>query len=79
MLHQLKCKCCQHELYIVNCDHYIVSFGAKDIMNFTYSTIRGPDGKWGSRNADGSWNGMIKQILDGHVDMRYGAINFYHV
>jgi hypothetical protein len=41
-------------------------------MNFTYTIVTSPDGKWGSRNPDGSWNGLIRLIMDGNDDIRYG-------
>jgi hypothetical protein len=39
-------------------------------MNFTYSTKICPDGKYGSRNSEGNWNGMIREVMDGNADMR---------
>ena len=37
-------------------------------MNFTYAVNKPPDYSWGSLQSDGSWNGMIKMLLDKEVD-----------
>ena len=34
--------------------------------------MRPPDGKWGSKNEDGSWNGMVGMLHRGEVDMALG-------
>ncbi len=39
-------------------------------MNFTYSVQRGPDGAWGALMEDGTWSGMIGELMTGGVDMR---------
>ena len=38
-------------------------------MNITYDTVTTPDGNWGSRNEDGSWNGFVGQLMDGGADI----------
>jgi hypothetical protein len=40
-------------------------------MNFTYSTVICLDGKFGSRNLDGTWNGVIRQVMDENADLRW--------
>ncbi|XP_071540856.1 uncharacterized protein [Panulirus ornatus] len=31
-------------------------------FNFTYTFVRPPDGKWGTKEADGSWSGMVGMV-----------------
>ena len=37
-------------------------------MNFTYTIGPPPDNKWGGRQADGSWNGMMNQVVNEKID-----------
>ena len=37
-------------------------------MNFTYTVKKPTDYSWGSLHSNGSWNGMIKMLLDKEVD-----------
>ncbi len=49
--------------------------------------MRPPDGKWGAKTANGSWNGMVGMLHRREVDMalgpfsitkaRYEAVNSY--
>jgi hypothetical protein len=39
-------------------------------MNFSYSIAYSPDGKYGSIKKDGTWNGMVRQVMDGDADLR---------
>ena len=39
-----------------------------DIMNFTYTWKLPPDNSWGGLQKDGSWNGMIKLLIDEDAD-----------
>lgn len=41
-------------------------------MNFTFSIIRPPDGKWGILEANGSWNGMVGMVSRQEVDFALG-------
>ncbi|TRY76579.1 hypothetical protein TCAL_10143 [Tigriopus californicus] len=41
-------------------------------MNFTFSIIRPPDGKWGVLEANGSWNGMVGMVSRKEVDFALG-------
>ena len=34
-------------------------------VGFKYQIYLVPDGKFGSKNQDGSWNGMIKELMIG--------------
>ncbi len=36
--------------------------------------MRPPDGKWGSQEANGSWNGMVGMLHRGEVDMALGPL-----
>ena len=38
-------------------------------MNFTYDVVTTPDGNWGSRNSDGSWNGFVGQLMRREADI----------
>ena len=38
-------------------------------MNFTYVLKKPPDGQWGSRKPDGTWSGMIGELLMEHADI----------
>ena len=37
-------------------------------MNFTYTIGPPPDNKWGGQQADGSWNGMMDQVVKEEID-----------
>ncbi|XP_064646533.1 glutamate receptor U1-like [Lineus longissimus] len=37
-------------------------------LNFTVTWVQPPDGYWGAPVGDGSWNGMIGQVMRGEVD-----------
>ena len=39
-----------------------------NIMNFTYTWTLPPDNAWGGLQKDGSWNGMIKLLINEDVD-----------
>jgi hypothetical protein len=34
-------------------------------LDFDYEVYEVPDGSYGSRNKDGSWNGMINELIQG--------------
>ena len=38
--------------------------------NFTYSILDENDGLWGTRDENGSWNGLIREIMDNRADLR---------
>ena len=37
-------------------------------LNFTYTIGPPPDNKWGGQQADGSWNGMMDQVVKEEID-----------
>ena len=37
-------------------------------MNFTYTMAKPPDNKWGGQAPDGTWNGMMNQVVNGKID-----------
>ena len=37
-------------------------------MNFTYTIGPPPDNKWGGQQPDGSWNGMMNQVVTENID-----------
>ena len=37
-------------------------------MNFNYTIGPPPDNKWGGQQADGSWNGMMDQVVKEEID-----------
>ncbi|CAL4102797.1 unnamed protein product, partial [Meganyctiphanes norvegica] len=44
-------------------------------LNFTYVVRPPPDGKWGARDENGNWNGMIKMVQDNEVVLGVAAFN----
>ena len=38
-------------------------------MNFSYTLIKPPDGKWGIIQPDGSWNGMVNLLAKQDIDI----------
>ena len=38
-------------------------------MNFTYVLKKPPDGQWGVKKPDGSWTGMIGELLLENADV----------
>ena len=38
--------------------------------NFTFSILDENDGSWGTRDENGSWNGLVRDIMDGGADVR---------
>ena len=38
-------------------------------LNFTVAYVPSKDGKWGTRNGNGSWNGLVSMLIDGEVDL----------
>ncbi|KAF2349443.1 Ionotropic glutamate receptor L-glutamate and glycine-binding domain [Trinorchestia longiramus] len=43
-----------------------------DALNFTYTVIQPPDGAWGLAQQDGSWTGMVGQVVR-KVNAKVGA------
>ena len=41
----------------------------QDVLNFTYNLSPPPDGAWGNMLEDGSWNGMIGQLMRDEIDI----------
>ena len=39
------------------------------MMNFTYTIVEPDDQSWGSLQPDGSWNGMVRMLQEGTVDL----------
>ena len=37
------------------------------MLGFNYQIYVVPDGQFGDRNADGSWNGLVEEILNGVI------------
>ena len=44
-------------------------------MNFTYTIGPPPDNKWGGKQSDGSWNGMMNQVVNEKID--FGKMIFF--
>ena len=38
-------------------------------MNFTWRLYQRSDGKWGSKQPDGSFNGMVSSLVKGEADL----------
>ena len=41
----------------------------QQVLNFTSHIITSVDGKWGAKESDGNWNGMIGMVLRGEADV----------
>ncbi len=41
-------------------------------INFTYTMVRPPDGKWGMGDEHGDWNGMLGMVHRNEVDFALG-------
>ena len=44
-------------------------------MNFTYTIGPPPDNKWGGQQPDGSWNGMMDQVVKDKID--FGRLKLF--
>ncbi|GFR22043.1 glutamate receptor ionotropic, delta-2 [Trichonephila clavata] len=44
-------------------------------LNFRYEILTSPNGQYGSRNANGTWDGIIGLIQSGIADMGFGALS----
>ena len=54
---------------VSHCKHVSYTFAFKDVLNFSYSLKKPPDGQWGAKQADGSWNGMINLLQTKQADI----------
>ncbi|XP_043269225.1 ionotropic receptor 25a-like [Venturia canescens] len=45
------------------------------MSDFEYEIMATPDGKYGTMNDEGDWNGMIKELKDGRADIGLGALS----
>ena len=43
-------------------------------LNFTVITRTPYDKKWGLLESDGQWNGMIRELIDGDIDLASGGL-----
>ena len=48
-------------------------------MNFTYEVTKPPDNKFGGITKDGSWNGMVKELINKRADIGKGSIFFSYI
>ena len=46
---------------------------AKD-ADFEFELYLSPDGKYGSEQPDGSWNGIVRELILGHAVLGIGPI-----
>ena len=44
------------------------------VLNFTVTTRKPYDKKWGLLESDGQWNGMIRELVDGTIDIASGGL-----
>ncbi|XP_050735872.1 glutamate receptor ionotropic, kainate 4-like [Eriocheir sinensis] len=47
----------------------------RELLNFTYSCNRSPDGEWGVLRPDGVWSGMIGELVRGAADVIVGNVD----
>ena len=45
------------------------TFAFKDVLNFSFSLKKPPDGQWGIKKADGSWTGMMELLQTNQADI----------
>ena len=50
----------------------------KDILNFTYSLSRSPDGQWGALQANGTWTGMMRPMQNDVFDIGIHLFILFH-
>ena len=50
-------------------DYLTRFFLLKSIMNFTYTLMKPSDGKWGSIQPDGTWSGIIGELVNQKIDI----------
>ena len=54
---------------------YLAGFiSLQELMNFTYTVIKPPDGRYGAIQPDGTWNGMVKLLADQDIDIAAATI-----
>ena len=49
------------------------------VLNFTYEMVPSFDGNYGSVDSNGSWNGLIKMILDKRVDFSMSLLSVTYI
>ena len=59
----------QAKLEVTVCDGGSSSFIFQNLLNFTYSLKLPPDKQWGSKMANGSWTGIIGELLHQRADI----------
>ena len=47
-------------------------------MNFTFTVVRPPDGKWGVGDVNGNWNGMLGMVKRKEVDFALGPFGIIY-
>jgi ionotropic kainate glutamate receptor 5 len=50
-------------------DHLAICISLQEIMNFTYTVIKPPDGQYGAIQPDGTWSGMVKLLANHDIDI----------
>ena len=50
-------------------DHLTGCIALQELMNFTYTVIKPPDGQYGALQPDGTWNGMVKLLANQDIDI----------
>ncbi|BFZ10288.1 hypothetical protein BsWGS_13327 [Bradybaena similaris] len=49
------------------------------IVGFNYRFQLVPDGNYGSRNAQGQWDGMVKELIDGRADLAIAPLTISYI
>uniref|UniRef100_A0A915I5V9 Uncharacterized protein n=1 Tax=Romanomermis culicivorax TaxID=13658 RepID=A0A915I5V9_ROMCU len=52
----------------------LINLLSKKIENFDYDIVLSPDGKFGSEKKDGTWDGMIGELMAGRADMAVASL-----
>ena len=74
---------CQYVDCMASHKEFVTHFFLQDIMNFTYTLRKPPDGQWGSLTKNGTWTGMVNELLHKKADIGMDtfqqlSLKFYH-
>ena len=59
-------------------DHLAGCISLQEIMNFTYTVIKPPDGQYGGIQPDGTWSGMVGLLVNHDIDIATTRFSVTH-